>query len=165
MATSDFLLEFKGPTLKGESQDDQYKDSIHVESWNWGAQNSSSHAFGKGGGTGKATHGDLQFTKVIDTATTTLMDKINDGTHFDQAILHCRKTAGETRVEYLKITMKKVTVTSHSLGGQSHNNMVSEHFSLGYEEIKIEYTAQNPDGTKGATVQHGWNLAQNKKAA
>ena len=33
MAVSDYLLEIKGPDLKGESQDDQYKESIHIDSW------------------------------------------------------------------------------------------------------------------------------------
>src|ERR1700680_2251650 len=117
MATSDFLLEIKGPDLKGESLDEQFPQAIHIESWNWSAQNTSSFGYGSGGGTGKATHGDLQFQKLIDKATTTLMDKLNDGTHFNEAILHCRKTAGEKPIEYLKITMKKVTARQHSLGG------------------------------------------------
>ena len=30
MAVSDYLLEIKGPDLKGESQDDQFKESIHI---------------------------------------------------------------------------------------------------------------------------------------
>ena len=43
-------------------------------------------------------------------------------------------------------------------------NFITESVSLGYEEIKLEYTEQKPDGTKGAVVQHGWNLAKNKTA-
>jgi type VI secretion system secreted protein Hcp len=166
MAVADFLLEIKGPDLKGESQDDQFKDSIEISSWSWGGTNVSQHGFGSGGGTGKAHIGDLQLQKFVDKTTPTLFAKMMSGEHFQEAILHVRKTAGEKPIEYLKITMKKVTVTSQQIGGQgAGNNLIHESFSLGYEEVKTEYTVQNPDGTKGATVQAAWNLAKNVKAA
>jgi type VI secretion system secreted protein Hcp len=166
MAVADFLLEIKGPDLKGESQDHQFKDSIEISSWSWGGTNVSQHGFGSGGGTGKATIGDLMLQKFVDKTSPTLFAKLMSGEHFQEAILHIRKTAGETPIEYLKITMKRVTVTSLQMGGQgAANNLIHESFSLGYEEVKQEYITQNPDGTKGSTVQAGWNLALNKKAA
>jgi type VI protein secretion system component Hcp len=51
------------------------------------------------------------------------------------------------------------------MGGQGEGNLIHESLSLGYEEVKVEYTMQNPDGTKGAVVQAAWNLAKNQKAA
>jgi type VI secretion system secreted protein Hcp len=61
--------------------------------------------------------------------------------------------------------MKHVTVSNVSLGGHGSATAISESLSLSYEEVKFEYTEQKSDGTKGAVVQAGWNLAQNKKAA
>ena len=49
--------------------------------------------------------------------------------------------------------------------GNGNATSISESLSLSYEEVKFEYTEQKADGTKGAVVQAGWNLAQNKKAA
>jgi type VI secretion system secreted protein Hcp len=167
MAVSDYLLEIKGPDLKGESQDDQFKESIHVDSWSWTGTNASMHHVGAGGGAGKVMHGDMQCQKYLDKASIILFDKLNCGDHFKEAILHCRKKTGNDgkALEFLKITMKHVTVSNVSLGGHGNATAISESLSLSYEEVKFEYTEQKADGTKGAVVQAGWNLAQNKKAA
>jgi type VI secretion system secreted protein Hcp len=167
MAVSDFLLEIKSPDVKGESQDDQFKDSIAIDSWTWSGTNASSHHIGSGGGAGKVMHGDFHMQKYLDKASVALFAKLNHGDHFGEAILHCRKKTGNDgkAMEYLKITMKKVTVTSVNLGGHGNATAISESLTLAYEEVKFEYTEQKPDGTKGAVVQDGWNLAKNKRAA
>jgi type VI secretion system secreted protein Hcp len=167
MAVSDYLLEIKGPDLKGESQDDQFKESIHIDSWSWTGTNASSHHVGAGGGAGKVMHGDMQCQKYLDKASIILFDKLNCGDHFKEVILHCRKKTGNEgkALEFLKITMKHVTVSNVSLGGHGNATAISESLSLSYEEVKFEYTEQKADGNKGAVVQAGWNLAQNKKVA
>jgi type VI secretion system secreted protein Hcp len=167
MAVSDYLLEIKGPDVKGESQDDQFKESIHIDSWSWHGSNASTHHIGSGGGAGKVMHGDLSCQKYFDKASVALFSKLNEGDHFREAILHCRKKTGNEgkALEYLKITMKKVTVSQIGLGGSSNATSISETLALSYEEVKFEYTEQKPDGTKGAVTQAGWNLAQNKRAA
>ena len=167
MAVSDYLLEIKGPDLKGESQDDQFKESIHIDSWSWTGTNSSMHHVGAGGGAGKVMHGDLQCQKYLDKASIILFDKLNCGDHFKEAILHCRKKTGNEgkALEFLKITMKHVTVSNVSLGGHGNATAISESLSLSYEEVKFEYTEQKSDGNKGAVVQAGWNCAQNKRVA
>jgi type VI secretion system secreted protein Hcp len=112
-------------------------------------------------------HGDMQCQKYLDKASIILFDKLNCGDHFKEAILHCRKKTGNDgkALEFLKITMKHVTVSNVSLGGHGNATAISESLSLSYEEVKFEYTEQKADGTKGAVVQAGWNCAQNKKAA
>jgi type VI secretion system secreted protein Hcp len=167
MAVSDYLLEIKGPDLKGESQDDQYKESIHIDSWSWTGTNSSMHHVGAGGGAGKVMHGDMQCQKYLDKASIILFDKLNCGDHFKEAILHCRKKTGNEGkpLEFLKITMKHVTVSNVSLGAHGNATSVSESLSLSYEEVKFEYTEQKSDGSKGGTVAAGWHLAQNKRVA
>ena len=167
MAVSDYHLEFKGPDLKGESQDDQFKDCIQLDSWSWTGTNASTHHVGSGGGFGKVMHGDLQCQKYLDKASIILFDKLNCGDHFKEAILHCRKKQGSEgkALEFLKITMKHVTVSNVSLGGHNNAGAISESLSLSYEEVKFEYTEQKPDGAKGGVSQAGWNVAQNKRAA
>ena len=166
MAVSDYHLEFKGPDLKGESQDDEYKEKIQIDSWSWTGTNSSMHHVGSGGGAGKVMHGDMQCQKYLDKASIILFDKLNCGDHFKEVILHCRKKQGAEgkALEFLKISMKHVTVSNVSLGGHGNATAISESLSLSYEEVKFEYTEQKPDGTKGAVTQAGWNLAMNKKA-
>jgi type VI secretion system secreted protein Hcp len=170
MAVSDYLLELKSPVVKGESLDKQYKDAIEIDSWSWSGHNASTHQFGSGGGAGKVSLGDIQFSKsIVDSATVTLFSMLCKGTHVKEAILHCRKKGGgkegSEQVEFLKISMKNCTVSSLSLGGHGSATGVSESASLAYEEIKFEYTKQKEDGTKDATSQGGWNVAKNAEAA
>ncbi|HLK81377.1 MAG TPA: type VI secretion system tube protein Hcp [Xanthobacteraceae bacterium] len=167
MAVSDYHLEFKGPKLEGESQDEEFKDCIQIDSWSWTGTNASTHNVGQGGGAGKVLHGDLQCQKWLDKASIVLFDKLNCGDHFQEAILHCRKKQGNEgkALEFLKITMKHVTVSNVSLGGHSNATAISESISLSYEEVKFEYTMQKPDGSKGAVSQAGWHLGKNKRAA
>jgi type VI secretion system secreted protein Hcp len=165
MAVSDYLLQLFSPNVKGESQDDQYKDAIDIDSWGWTGCNTSTHQHGSGGGWGKVSLGDLQLSKsIVDCATPTLFQTLCYGDHFGKAILHCRKKTGNAgkALEYLKIRMEHVTVSSLSLGGNPTASNVSESLTLAYEMIAFEYTRQNPDGTKGAITQAGWNLAANK---
>jgi type VI secretion system secreted protein Hcp len=167
MAVSDYHLEFKGPDVKGESQDVQFKDCIQIDSWSWTGTNASTHHVGQGGGFGKVMHGDLQCQKYLDKASTVLFDKLNCGDHFKEAILHCRKKQGAEgkALEFLKITMKHVTVSNVSLSGHNNAGAIGESLGLSYEEVKFEYTEQKADGTKGGVSQAAWNLAQNKRAA
>jgi len=163
MATRDYLLELKSPDVKGESQDDQYPNAIELDSWSWSGSNASSHAHGAGGGSGKVTHGGISCQKPYCKASVVMFSKLNDGEHFGEAILHCRKKTGDgQQLEYLKVTMKKVTISNLHTGGHSSSD-VSDSFNLDYEEIKWEYTEQTSDGKKGAVVQAGYNLAKNKK--
>jgi len=167
MAISDYLLEFE-PKLKGESQDHQYKDAIEIDSWSFTGHNASTHMHGSGGGAGKVSLGDLQCSKsIVDTATVTLFLNLCTGKHFSKAILLCRKKTGHdgNALEYLTITMEDVTVSSISLGGHGSATGVSESFSIAFTQLKLKYTQQNKDGTKGSSSEEGWNVAQNKKAA
>lgn len=167
MAGSDYLLEMKGVT--GEAQDAQYKQAIEIESWSFSGHNAATSPFGMGSGAGKVSLGDIQLTKqMVDTATPTLFKALCTGMVVPQAILHCRKKAGgmdgADQVEYLKITMTNATVTSLSLGGHGTATGVSESLSLSYEQVKFEYTPQNANGTKGATVEASFDLKQYKTA-
>jgi type VI secretion system secreted protein Hcp len=170
MAVSDYLLELKGPQVKGESQDKQYVNSIEIDSWSWSGHNASTHRFGSGGGAGKCSLGDLQLSKsIVDSATVTLFGMLCKGTHVKEAILHCRKKGGgkegSEQVEFLKISMKNCTVSSLSLGGHGSATGVSESVSIAYEEVKFEYQKQKDDGTKESTTPFGWNVAKNAEAA
>lgn len=167
MAVSDYLLEFE-PKLKGESEDHQYKDAIEIDSWNFNGHNASTHQYGTGGGAGKVSLGDLQLSKsIVDMATVTLFLNCCTGKHFQKATLHCRKKTGDDgkALEYLTVEMKDVTVSSISLGGHGSAHGVSESFTLAFAQIKFKYTQQNRDGTKGSSVEEGWDVSKHQKAA
>src|SRR6478609_11078442 len=91
--------------IKGESTDDKHKDEIEVLSWNWGATQSGTMHQGTGGGAGKVNIQDLTLTKHVDKSSANLLRHTFKGTHLKTAVLTVRKAAGDSPLEYVKITL------------------------------------------------------------
>ncbi|MFO1434480.1 MAG: type VI secretion system tube protein Hcp [Candidatus Competibacteraceae bacterium] len=150
--------------IKGESRDDKHKDEIDVLAWSWGMSQTGTTHIGGGGGTGKVSVQDLSLTKFVDKASPNLIKFCCTGKHYDQALLTVRK-AGGTPVEYLKITLKEVLVSSVSTGGSGGEDRLTENVTLNFAEFKVEYTPQKADGTAEAAIPTGYNIAENKETA
>jgi len=161
MAAVDFFLKIDG--IDGESADDKHKGEIELESWSISAHQSGGHSSGGGGGAGKVLLEDYHFTKRIDKASPTLFLACCDGRHIKKAVLTCRK-AGKTALEYLKITLSDLLVSSYQTGGSAGSTVVPvDQISLNYSKIEKEYKEQKPDGTLGAGVKVGFDIGANKK--
>lgn len=156
----DFFLEIDG--VKGEARDSKHKEAIDVLAWSWGMSNSGSAHVGGGAGAGKVHVQDISCTKYIDASSNALMLACCNGKHFAKALLTCRK-AGETPVEYLKITMEEVLISSVSTGGSGGEDRLTENLSLNFAKVKFEYTPQDEKGAAGAVKPMGWNIAENVK--
>jgi type VI secretion system secreted protein Hcp len=148
--------------VKGESKDKEKKAWIDVLAWSWGMSNSGSAHVGGGAGAGKVNVQDLSFTKYLDKSSPTLQLSCCNGKHFDKAQLIVRK-AGETPLEYLKITMNEVLITSVSTGGSGGEDRLTENVTLNFAKVKVEYTEQTEKGGKGATPEYVWNIQENAK--
>ena len=148
--------------IKGESKDHAHADEIDVLAWSWGMSQSGTTHSGGGGGAGKVAVQDLSITKYVDKASVNLMMACSNGKHYPDALLTVRK-AGETPVEYIKITMKHVIITSVSTGGSGGEDRLTENVTLNFKTVKTEYTPQKDDGSADATVNYGWDIAANKK--
>jgi type VI secretion system secreted protein Hcp len=154
----DMFLKIDG--CDGESADDSHSDEIDVLAFSWGmTQSGSAHTAG-GGGSGKVNVQDMSLTKYLDKATTVLMQKCCSGKHFPTAVLVCRK-AGDTPVEYLKISMEEVLVSSVSEGGGGGEDRQTENISLNFAKVKVEYTPQEGTGAAGAASELGWDIRAN----
>lgn len=148
--------------IKGESKDSVHTDEIDVLAWSWGMTQSGTTHSGGGGGAGKVNVQDLSVTKYVDKASVNLMMACSNGKHYPEALLTVRK-AGETPVEYIKILMKHVIVTSVNTGGSGGEDRLTENVTLNFKTVKTEYTPQKDDGSADATVNYGWDIAANKK--
>jgi type VI secretion system secreted protein Hcp len=147
-------------SIEGESQDKAHKGEIDVQSWSWGMSNSGSAHVGGGAGTGKVNVQDLSFTKYIDKSSTTLQLACCKGTHYDTATLVVRK-AGDKPLEYLKITMKEVIITSVSTGGSGGEDRLNEDVTLNFASVKVEYQEQQKDGSGKKVPEMSWSVAAN----
>jgi type VI secretion system secreted protein Hcp len=148
--------------LKGESKDAAHKAEIDVLAWSWGVSNSGSAHVGGGAGAGKANIQDLSFTKYIDLTSPDLLLACCNGKHFPEANLVVRK-AGETPLEYLKIKMTEVLVTSVSTGGSGGEDRLTENVTLNFAKINVDYAEQTEKGSIGGKPKMGWDISANKK--
>lgn len=157
-AAVDMFMKLDG--IDGESQDRVHKDEIDVLAWSWGLTQSGTTHMGAGGGGGKANVKDLSFTKYIDSASHTLIQRVADGKHITEATLTVRK-AGGTPLEYLIIILTDVMVTSVETGGSGGEDRLTENVTLNFSRFQFKYKRQNADGTGGAEKIACWDMAEN----
>jgi len=150
-----------GP-VDGESSDAKHKKDIDVLAWSWGASQSGTTHTGTGGGAGKVNVQDLSFTKYVDSASHALLLACCKGTHYDKAVLVVRK-AGDDPLEYIKITMEDLIVTSISTGGSGGEDRLTENVTLNFAAVKVDYVEQKKDGSAGDKPSMNWNIAENSK--
>lgn len=158
----DYFLKLEG--IKGESADKKYKGEIDVESFSWGMTQSGTTHTASGSGSAKVSVGDLSITKHVDKSSPTLVQYCTLGKHISKGQLIVRKAGGDSQVEYLKIEMKDIMISSYQTGGAGANERISESLSLNFGEYKIVYTEQKADGSAGAAPEFGYNIAKNEKA-
>lgn len=158
MATDMFI---KVGDIKGEAQDAAHKDEIDVLAWSWGMSQSGTMHTGGGGGSGKASVQDLSFTKYVDTSTPPLMRSCVTGEHIPKALFTVRK-AGGNPVEYVKITLEEIIVTSVSAGGSGGEDRLTENVTLNFAKVKYEYTSQKPDGSPDKQFPFSFDIPAGK---
>jgi len=158
MAVDMFL---KMAPIKGESKDATHKEEIDVLSWSWGASQTGTTHQGGGGGAGKVNVQDISFTHYVDKSSHLLLGACATGKHFDEALLTVRK-AGDTPLEYVKLTMSEVIVTSVSTGGSGGEDRITENVTLNFAKFKFEYTPQKDNGAADATVNFAYDISMNK---
>jgi type VI secretion system secreted protein Hcp len=149
-------------TIKGESQDSKHKDEIEVLSWSWGVSQSGTIAHGGGGGAGKASFHDFNFTHHLDKASPVLMATCATGEHIKEATITVRK-AGKGQQEYLVITMTDVLVTSVSTSVSAEGDAAVEGVALAFAKVDLEYKPQKPDGSLDVGIHFKFDLKANKE--
>ncbi|HEV3425620.1 MAG TPA: type VI secretion system tube protein Hcp [Paraburkholderia sp.] len=151
--------------IKGESLDSKHKEEIDVLAWSWGLSQSGTMHLGSGGGAGKVNVQDLSFTKYTDKGSPAIIGACTKGTHIDTAILTCRKAGGTDPLEYYKLTLEGVLISSYSTGGSGGEERFTENVTLNFEKYHVEYQPQNAKGAKeGGVVETKWNIVKNAES-
>jgi len=157
MAVDMFL---KLQDIKGEAQDKKHEKEIDVLAWSWGMSQSGTTHLGGGGGAGKVSVQDLSFTHYVDSSSSQLMQFCENGGHITKGLLTVRK-AGKTPLEYIKIDMEEIIVTSVSTGGSGGEDRLTENVTLNFAKFKVTYTPQKADGSGDTPVDHTWDIPGN----
>jgi type VI secretion system secreted protein Hcp len=155
MAAIDYFLKVDG--IQGESTADDHKDEIDLLSFSWGEMQSGTWATGSGGGAGRVSMQDFNFTMAVSKASPALFLACARGDHIKNAILTCRK-AGKPH-EFMKVTMSDCLVSSFQTGGQvAGDGMPMDQISLNLAKIEIEYKEQDAAGKVLSTIKHWFDL-------
>lgn len=160
----DFFLKLEGPDVEGEAMDSQHADEISINGWSWGMSQSGTMHVAKGGGAGKVNVQDISLTKQVDKATPNLMQHCCQGTQFETATLVCRKASGDGgQLEYVKLEMKHVIITTVQSGGSQGDDNLYETVSLNFGIYTFTYVPQDNDGSALPEVGPiGWNMQTNE---
>jgi len=115
-------------------------------------------ASGSGGGVGKASVSDLEFTHQLDRASPNLARYCFTGQHIPTAVLTVRK-AGGTPHEILRITLEDVAITFFEPFVDA--NGAIECVRLSFARKKMEYILQTPQGGNGGTITALFDVKKN----
>lgn len=144
MAQVDYFLKLEG--IKGESQSDKHKDEIDVLSFSWGVSQTGTMAHGGGGGEGKASFHDFNFTTKVSKASPTLFLDCASGTHIKQAVMVGEtssdvdlRSANQFANQFFKYTFTDVVISSYQDAG-SEGGDVMDSAALSYGSVKVEAT-------------------------
>ena len=148
--------------IKGESLDSKHKDEVEVLSWSWGVTNSGTIRGGSGGGTGKATFNDFNFTHHLDKASPSLLKACATGKHIKDATITVRK-AGKGQQEFLIIKMSDVIITAVNPSGAADAAATAEHVALQFAKVDLEYKPQKADGSLDAGLHFKYDIKGNKE--
>ena len=148
--------------IKGESIDSKHKDEVEVLSWSWGVSNAGTIGRGSGGGAGKASFNDFNFTHFIDKASPLLLKACATGQHLKEAIITVRK-AGKGSQEYLIIKMSDVIITSVNPSGSGDSAATAESVAMQSSKVDLEYKPQKADGSLDAGLHFKYDIKGNKE--
>lgn len=157
----DAFLKLDG--IKGEATDKDHKDEIVIQSYSFSVSQTGSGVGTAGGHAGgKASFGDLAIMKSLDAASPNLYVACAKGTIMKTGVMTVRRAGGDNPVEYLKIELEDVMITSIAPSG-SASDVPFESVSLAYGKIKWTYKQQDPTtGGASGDVAAGWDLKTNK---
>jgi type VI secretion system secreted protein Hcp len=148
--------------IKGESLDSKHKDEVEVLSWSWGVAQSGTMAHGGGGGEGKASFNDFNFTHHVDKASPVLLKACATGEHIKDATITVRK-AGKGQQEFLIIKMSDIIITSVNPSGSGDSAATAESVALQCAKVDLEYKPQKADGSLDAGLHFKYDIKGNKE--
>ena len=159
-------IHIKIDTIGGQSEIKGFEGQIQVDSFSWNMSQTTSFHSSSGGGAGRVNMGALTFVHSVDKGTPKLMMACCTGAHLKDAVMVCRKAGGDSAVDFLKITLTDVIVSSVSPSGSNVGDTPTEAVSLAFAEYKIEYQEQDNKGSKkGGPVIAGYSVQKNHKTA
>jgi type VI secretion system secreted protein Hcp len=160
---ADAFLKIDG--IEGDSNDSKHKNEIEVISWSFGDSQPATVTRSAAGGAsaGKVTMQDFKFTMKVGKASPMLFGAVANGKHIKKAVLTVRTTSGQKQLEFLKISLEDVIVSSFISLGSKSTEVPAEEIMLNFGKIQVSYTQFDPQtGAPKGEIKSGWDLTGNK---
>lgn len=153
-----YYLKIDG--VVGTSTTKGHEGWFEVSSWALAGMNSTTvQELSLGGGAGKVNFGDL-FVALSGTGSLApLFDRSAAGAVIRAVEVEGVNGAGQTVYD---LTLNNVIVTSAQQSASSGGDGPFSSYSFAYEQIGLVNTVVNPNGSLGANLEFGWDLATNK---
>lgn len=130
----DMFLKIDG--IDGESIAHKHKGELELLSFSWGLTNQTSNT-GGGGGAGKPVVQDFTIVKEMNSTSPQLMEKCCSGEHIPSVSLTL--ASKETKLDYLKIKLEDVLISSYQTGGGATGGAVPmDQVSFTFRSIDVQ---------------------------
>jgi type VI secretion system secreted protein Hcp len=130
----DMFLKIDG--IDGESAAHKHKGELELLSFSWGITNPTSQT-GGGGGAGKPVVQDFMIVKEMNNSSPQLMEKCCSGEHIQSISLTL--ASKETKLDYLKIKLEDVIISSYQTGGGASGGAVPmDQVSFTFRSIDVQ---------------------------
>ncbi len=148
--------------IKGNCEIDGYKNQIILQSFSHGvslplqmdASNTERTA-------GRPIFSEMNFTKMSDMSTPVLYAACVSGKKIGDAKIHIGRNENGVFMSIMEYVLRDAMVSNISTAG---GTLPMDTFSLNFNQMKMDFTQQNPDSTKKGTANFGWDLVTNKAA-
>ncbi len=158
MALTGYL---KIPDIDGESQRAEHEDEIDIYDFTWGIEQAAGAQTGRGRSKGRAQISALTCAKAYDASSPYLALAAMQGKSFDEVVLTIRKDSGDAHLDYLIITMENVIISQYAItgAGEDEGQTIMEDVGLSFENVKVKYTVQADDHSKGDEHEIEYDIA------
>lgn len=147
-------------TIPGESEAPGHEGEIEIHDISWGIFRPLVDDTGSTRTRSNPIFDDLIVIKELDKSTPKLMEACALGKVFPEVIISLRKDSGEAHLDYLKITLTNVQVTSYDIGASGESGVPASSVSFNYEELKVTYTEFDDTGTSKGNVEVTWKIEE-----
>jgi type VI secretion system secreted protein Hcp len=148
------FIKFDG--IDGESKDKDHKSWSDLKSFSFGATNVGTGA--GGGGAGKTTVQTFEITKVLDSASPLLAEKVGSGAAIK--FVDVDFASGHKVSPFLKYEFKNVAISSDKVIANG-NGVPTEELTFTFSSMQIQYETENSAGKVSAGKAIGITIKNN----
>jgi type VI secretion system secreted protein Hcp len=144
--------------IEGESLDQKYAGKIEIKNWEWHTTNNVRWDINQGGQSTKVDIKDIELKKICDKSSVTLYQCCVTGKHIKNGKIVCRKNDGDSKVEYLIVTLTDIMVTKVDWMGDGQSPSLDENVGLSFAEFRLDYSVQVDSGNPSGGKSFGFNV-------